>query len=434
MTVCVISLGCPKNLVDSEHMLGYLARAGFQLSSVPEESDVLVVNTCGFLKSAVDEAEAAIRRSLEYKRTGSAQRVIVAGCLVQRYGERLKALMPDVDAWIGIDQAMDLPRIIRQGSPAEALVPTHLCSAVTPRLVSTPAHYAYLRIADGCDNWCSYCLIPSIRGRFRSRPIEDVTREAKLLAKGGARELILIAQDTTLYGQDQCGRKMLAPLLRRLAAVPGVEWVRIMYTHPAHFTSEMIDEIASNPAVVKYVDLPLQHISNRLLKQMNRPYQQADVEALLSRLHAIPGMAIRTTMITGFPGETESEFQELMDFVAEGRFTHLGCFAFSPEPGAAAYRMPGQLPPKVGEERAREVMRVQRRVALRRNRALVGKTLKVVIDTAGKSAHECLGRTAADAPEIDNTVHVFGASRPTGELITVRVTRAGAYDLCAEAK
>jgi ribosomal protein S12 methylthiotransferase len=428
MTVSVISLGCPKNLVDSEHMLGILGRAGFRLTAVPEASDVIVINTCGFLQSAVAESERVIRRCLKLKQTAAARKVIVAGCLVQRLSRRLRQTFPDVDAFVGIDGIRDLPGVIAHSrGGAEPGLPRALCSALTPRLVSTPRHYAYLRIADGCDNHCSYCLIPGIRGRFRSRRSEDIRQEAGLLTRCGAKELILIAQDTTLYGQDRYGRKTLASLLRELGGTTGIEWLRLLYTHPAHYTPELIDELALNSKVVKYVDLPLQHINDRILARMNRRYRRADVESLLARLTAIPGMSIRTTFITGFPGETEVEFHELSDFVAQGRFTHVGCFPYSPEPGTKAYRMARQLVPGIRENRARDIMRVQRRVSLAHNRAHVGQVLEVRIDAAGKDGY--LGRTSSDAPEIDNVVHVRGKGLPVGALVDARVTRAGAYDL-----
>jgi ribosomal protein S12 methylthiotransferase len=253
-------------------------------------------------------------------------------------------------------------------------------------------------------------------------------REGEMLVRGGAKELVLIAQDTTRYGQDVYGRKMLAPLLRRLSAIDGVIWLRVMYTHPAHFTDDLIGELAGNPRVVKYVDLPLQHIADSVLQRMNRPNTRGEVEALLARLQGIPGMAIRTTFITGFPGETETEFRELCEFVREGHFAHLGCFAYSPEPGAPAFRM-RQLPPEVREARAQEVMKLQHRVALRRNRRRIGEKLTVLVDTPGKTQGEFLGRTSADAPEVDDVVHLVGDEVSVGQFVTARVARATAYDL-----
>jgi ribosomal protein S12 methylthiotransferase len=264
--------------------------------------------------------------------------------------------------------------------------------------------------------------------------MNDVVREAGMLARNGVRELILIAQDTTIYGQDIEGRKLLAPLVRRLNRIPGIEWLRLLYTHPAHFTPELLFELAENDKLVKYVDLPLQHVSDRLLRRMNRGYTRTEVESLLQRLLVIPGMAIRTTFITGLPGETQAEFNELLDFVGQGHFAHVGCFAYSPEPGTRAARMPGQIAPAISEQRARKVMTVQRRVALRRNRKMIGQRIQVRIDSFDPARREYLGRTSADAPEIDDTVHISATSHRDariGELIDAKVTRAGAYDIWA---
>ena len=447
MIASVISLGCPKNLVDSEHILGILGKSGYELSAIPEEADVIIINTCGFLQSAVEEAEGVIRRCLKLKVRRPYLRIIVCGCLVQRMAEELRSKFPDIEAFLGIDQIALLPKLLNSGipltpsslDPSNALLafpalPRGLCDSRTPRLVSTPSHYAYLRIADGCDNCCAYCLIPSIRGHHRSRPMNDIVREAELLARAGAKELILIAQDTTQYGLDRYDGRMLDRLLRRLSPIAGVEWLRILYTHPAHYTPELIQEIASNPKVAKYVDLPLQHINRRILKKMNRPGSRVDIERLLTRLQAIPDMALRTTFITGFPGETEQEFDELRAFVKEGHFTHVGCFAYSPEPGTRAQRMSGQVPNAVRELRARELMKVQRGVSLARNRARIGTRVKVLIDGYDARRKEFAGRTQADAPEIDDTTHVTGKGIRVGEFVEVRIRRASAYRLTGDSE
>jgi ribosomal protein S12 methylthiotransferase len=432
-TVCVISLGCPKNLVDSEHILGVLAQAGWQISARPELADTVIINTCGFLQSARTEAHETIRRMLEQKNPN--QRVVIAGCLVQQDLPGLKRLFREVERFIGIDDIPDLPAILAGSQRSrKTTLPSRVCGATLPRLVATPGHYAYLRIADGCNNCCAYCLIPSIRGRLRSRPMNDVVREARLLARNGVRELVLIAQDTTIYGQDIKGRKLLAPLLHRLGRVPSIEWLRLLYTHPAHFTPELLNELAENDRLVKYVDLPLQHVSDRLLHRMNRGYTRADVETLLTRLHAIPGMAVRTTFITGLPGETEAEFSQLLDFVSQGHFAHLGCFAYSPEPGTRAARMRGQVAPAVSEQRARKVMAAQRRVALKRNRRMIGRKIQVRIDAFDPAKREYVGRTSADAPEIDDTVHVSGRGLRIGEMVEATVKRTSAYDVWATAQ
>ncbi len=446
---CVISLGCPKNLVDSEHILGVLAQAGWRISPRPELADTVIINTCGFLQSARTEAHETIRRMLEQKNPN--QRVVVAGCLVQQDLPGLMQRFPEVERFVGIDDIADLARILapaglRRQSKLRSHsaicnlqsaicipppLPSRVCGATLPRLVATPGLYAYLRIADGCNNCCAYCLIPSIRGRLRSRPMNDVVREARLLARNGVRELILIAQDTTIYGQDIEGRKLLAPLMRQLARIPGIEWLRLLYTHPAHFTPELLNELAENDKLVKYVDLPLQHVSDRLLRRMNRGYTRADVEALLTRLHAIPGMAVRTTFITGLPGETEEEFRQLLDFVSQGHFAHVGCFAYSPEPGTRAARLRGQIAPAISEQRAKKVMAAQRRVALKRNRQMIGRKIQVRIDAFDSAKREYIGRTSADSPEIDDSVHVSGRRLRIGEMVEATVMRSGAYDIWA---
>jgi len=432
-SVCVVSLGCPKNLVDSEHILGVLGRSGWRIVAAPELADVVVVNTCGFLQSAVGEANEVIRRILDSRLPD--QRIVVAGCLVQRQRGALQQMFPQVEHFIGIDDIPRLAAILARPDKRTCTAlgaPTGLCRAELPRLVSTPNHYAYLRIADGCDNCCAYCLIPSIRGRLRSRPLNDVLHEARMLAANQVCEVILIAQDATAYGQDIAGKSLLAPLLRRLARIEGIEWLRVLYTHPAHFTPDLFDELAANDKVVKYIDLPLQHISDRLLQRMNRRYLRSDVEFLLGWLHSIPGIAIRTTFITGLPGETEAESAELLEFVRQGHFAHVGCFAYSPEPGTRAARMPGPVTPATREARARELMAAQRRISLARNRALAGRTTEVRIDSFDSRRNEYLGRTYADAPEIDNTVHVRGDHLTIGSVVKARVIRAGAYDLWAE--
>jgi ribosomal protein S12 methylthiotransferase len=394
------------------------------------------VNTCGFLQSAVREAHDCLRNCLRLKQRNPGLRVIAAGCLVQRPGSDLTRVFPELDAAVGIDDLARLPAVLagRAALAARPGLPRGLCSSAVPRLVSTPRHYAYLRVADGCDNRCSYCLIPAIRGRPRSRSIVDVVTEARLLAANGVRELILIAQDTTAYAIDRCGRSDLARLLRRLSVIPGLEWLRLMYTHPAHYSPELLTELEANPGVVRYVDLPLQHVSDRILKLMNRPYARAEVEALLLRLAAIPGMAVRTTFITGFPGETEREFRELLDFVRAARFARAGCFAYSPEPRTRAARLPGMLPDRIREQRARELMKVQRGVSLARNRLLIGRKLRVLIDATGPGPDEYTARSEWDAPEIDNTVRVRGRGLRVGDFVSVRVESARAYDLVADCR
>ncbi|MEO0107593.1 MAG: 30S ribosomal protein S12 methylthiotransferase RimO [candidate division WOR-3 bacterium] len=444
---CVISLGCPKNLVDSEHILGYLGQAGFAITTRPQDANLIVINTCAFLASAVQEARQAIMRYLRLKHRRAGTKIVVAGCLVQRYGSRLACDFPDVDIFLGIDEIPKLPQLVSGADSrsqtqdttfGDKPLPCSLYGAKTPRLVSTPRHYAYLRIAEGCNNRCSYCLIPSLRGALRCRTVSDILAEARLLLGNQARELILIAQDTTAYHSDG---HSLPELLRRLSQLVDLRWLRLLYTHPGHFSPRLIDEIAMNPKIVKYVDVPLQHVNNRVLARMNRPYRRTGIDRLVRQLEAIPGMVLRTTFLVGFPGETEAEFSELLAFVAEGHFTHVGCFAFSREPGTKAYRMRAQVPWSLATERAQRLLAIQRRVALRLNQRLVGRVVEAVIDRPGPG-QQLVGRTIGDAPEIDRTLHITSSDQTdsdllrdisrhaqVGSFVKVRITKVRAYDL-----
>ncbi|MBN2537803.1 30S ribosomal protein S12 methylthiotransferase RimO [candidate division WOR-3 bacterium] len=422
----VVLLGCPKNQVDAERLLGSLGVAGWVLTDDEASADLIVVTTCAFLGSAVRESEAAIRRALAGKRRRPGTRVAVAGCLVQREGRKLAARFPNVDLFCGIDRLADIPRLLFSKvryatSPARGLE-----RAASPRLLSTPGHYAYLRLGDGCDNRCSYCLIPRIRGRLRSRPPADIAREAESLARAGVRELVLIAQDTTAWGSDRCARPALPRLLKRLERIPGIEWLRLMYTHPAHVTEPLCRELERNPRVCRYLDLPVQHCSDRILGAMRRRHDRAHLDATIARLRRIPGLALRTTVITGFPGETEAEFEELLAFLAVVRFERLGAYAFSPEPGTRAARLPGQVPEELRAERRRRVLELQRTISRARLRGLRGRELTVLLDTPTE------GRTEWDAPEIDGVVRFRAPAGQPGEFIRCRVTGSSVHDLAAE--
>ncbi|MEO0086032.1 MAG: 30S ribosomal protein S12 methylthiotransferase RimO, partial [candidate division WOR-3 bacterium] len=374
----VILLGCPKNRVDAERILGTMARAGFRPCSEPAQARVIVVTTCAFLESARQESETAIRRALALKSRQPDRRVVVFGCLVRHSGHKLARRFPAVDFWLGLDRIRDLPALLAGSSP-----PARTRTESGPRLLSTPRHYAYLRIADGCDNRCAYCLIPSIRGPLRSRPVSDIVAEARTLADSGVRELILIAQDTTAYGNDSRTGTTLAGLLDRLSRIPGIDWLRLMYAHPAHLGEDVLDQLASNPKLCRYIDLPIQHVSNRILQAMNRHYTRADLELCLEQLHAVPDIHIRTTVITGFPGETQAEFRELLDFVRAARFDRLSGFAFSPEAGTPAAKLPGQVPAGIRAARLRHIMHEQASVSRRNLRRLVGREIEVIVDSPG---------------------------------------------------
>jgi ribosomal protein S12 methylthiotransferase len=435
-TACLVFLGCPKNQVDSEHVLGSLTAAGYSLTTDQRSADLIVITTCAFLQSAVRESEVAIEEALKHKRGSSSKKVVVAGCLVERYGKSLKHKFPDVDLWVPLRDMSQIPRPIASYSSVRAHRSSFIAHrSVTPRVLSTPRHFAYLKIADGCDNRCSYCMIPDIRGPFRSGPMQDIIAEARDLARAGVKELILVAQDTTLYGTDlrngthhqgtKAPRSGLAELLEELGRIDGIHWLRVMYTHPAHITEDVIDQFASNPKLCRYVDLPIQHVADHLLEKMNRHYSRQDVELLLESLRAIPDMHIRTTIIVGLPGETRRDFDELLAFVRSARFDRLSCYAYSPEPGTRAALLPGQVSPAVKKERVRRLMLTQAAISRMNLRKLVGHRLTVLVDSPG------IGRTQWDSPEIDGVVKLSGRKALPGRLVTALVTGSSTHDLTA---
>jgi ribosomal protein S12 methylthiotransferase len=468
-SACVVFLGCPKNQVDSEHVLGSLTEAGYSLTTDPRSADLIVITTCAFLQSAVRESETAIQEALKHKQGSTSKKVVVAGCLVERYGAGLKKRFPAVDLWVPL---RDMPRIgqltaIRPSPLAFRTGQSAICSRPSPRVLSTPLHLAYLKLADGCDNRCSYCMIPDIRGPFRSRPIRDIIAEARELAHAGVKELILVAQDTTLYGTDfgnarpgvhhqdtktpgpkrrvhqdsasclSClrgstsvsgsgpGQPRLAELLAELGRIAGIRWLRLMYTHPAHVTEDVIDQFASNPKLCRYIDLPIQHIADHLLAKMNRGYTGKDVELLLESLRAIPDMHVRTTIIVGLPGEAERDFNHLLTFVRAARFDRLSCYAYSPEPGTRAAHLPGQVSPAVKKDRVRRLMLAQAAVSRTNLKKLIGRKLAVLVDSPG------IGRTQWDAPEIDGVVRLTGRKVAPGRFVQALVTSSSTHDLTA---
>ena len=460
-SACVIFLGCPKNQVDSEHVLGSLSQAGYDLTTDPESADLVVITTCAFLQSAVRECEAAVQEALKLKQGSPDKTIAVAGCLVERYGESLKRKFPAVDLWVPLADMPHIPRLLASSSSAR----THHSAFIAhcsdaPRILSTPSHFAYLKIADGCNNRCSYCMIPDIRGPFRSRPMHDIVAEARDLVRAGVKELILVAQDTTLYGADfQAGinhkdtetlRNKLAELLAELGRIDGIRWLRLMYTHPAHVTEDVIDQFSSNPKLCRYIDLPIQHIADHLLEKMNRLYTRQDVELLLESLRAIPDMHIRTTIIVGLPDETARDFEELLTFVRAARFDRLSCYAYSPEPGTKAARLPGQVSPAVKKERVRRLMLAQAATSRANLKKLVGRELTVLVDalTADTESHHkdtksqrgckhgvapgaAIGRTEWDAPEIDGVVRLSGRRVRPGTFVRALVTGSSTHDLTA---
>jgi ribosomal protein S12 methylthiotransferase len=440
-TYAFVSLGCPKNLVDSERMLGKLAQGGYALTPDADGADVVVINTCGFIEPARQESLAVIREMLDLKKQGRVGAVVVAGCLAERKKDDLLKEVPDVDHIVGVfgreeisevvDRALEQrleQRSLFRPAPVRALEDT-------ARLRITPRHFAYLKVSEGCDRLCTFCAIPGMRGKHVTKPIEEVVREARELAADGVRELIVVAQDTTYYGLDLYGRVRLAELLRELNDVEGLEWIRILYAYPIYFTDELIETLATAKKIVPYLDMPLQHVNDRVLKRMQRRVNRAATEELLARLRrSVPGLALRTTFIVGFPGETEVEFEELAGFVREQKFERAGVFPYSLEPGTPAERLDGHLPEDVKIERRNRLMEVQQDIAFDWGQRQVGRDLDVILDGPDPEVpNHHLGRSYADAPEIDGLVRVKGKGLRPGDLVRCKVTAADGYDLVARA-
>src|SRR5918999_1147697 len=414
-----VSLGCPKNLVDSEVMMGQLRQSGYEITTDASEADTLVVNTCGFIESAKKESVEAILEAARLKSEGKCKRLVVAGCLVERYRDELLAEIPEVDAFIGTSQINDITTVAdaRVNTRSLPVLPlgnqtaTYLYDESTPRVLATPSHYAYVKIAEGCDRPCAFCFIPQMRGHFRSRRFGSVVAEARALAAQGVKELILVAQDSSRYGEDLGQQDALAHLMRELCRIEGVEWVRVMYTYPTHIGDAFLDVLASEPKAVKYLDMPLQHAARGVLKLMKRGGDRASLERLIGRVRArVPGVAVRTTFITGFPGETEEDFEELRAFVRGVEFDRVGVFTYSDEEGTPAFALPDKVDPKVARRRRARLMREQSRVSLKKNKARVGETVRVLFE--GESAETNLlwqGRTENQAPDIDGCVLINDA-------------------------
>jgi len=432
MKVALITLGCPKNLVDAEVMLGLIDRAGHTLVGDPSGADVVVVNTCAFIASAVSEARETVGRCLDLKRRGLVRRVVVAGCLPQRYGAGAADLMPGVDGVVGCSHFLEIADVIAEAAAGSAPVrvsePRTSYDHESPRVLGTPRHLAYVKIAEGCDNRCAYCTVPSLRGRLRSRLPESIVAETEELLELGAREVNLIAQDTTAYGTDLASRVRLPGLLERLSRT-GAPWIRVLYAHPAHVTDELFGAMRELQGVVPYLDLPIQHVSDRILRSMGRGTDGKGVRSAIERLRrAVPGVTVRSSVIVGYPGETEKEFGELLSFVKEGGVDALGVFEFSPEPGTTAATLRPQVGRRRTAERARAIMEAMAAVAAARGAAAVGRVETVLVDEDGPSA---VGRTAGQAWEIDGRF-LFeggaGAAQP-GDFVRARVTAASGYDL-----
>lgn len=445
MKIGVVSLGCPKNLVDSETMLGLIHEENYEITNDPSEAEIIIVNTCGFIESAKEESINTILQMAEYKKSGSCKYIIVTGCLSQRYAEELFSELPEADAIAGVEVYDEIGSIIKRVMKGERFImlerskPDVIYTSketFLPRILTTPSYTAYLKIAEGCDNCCSYCAIPKIRGPYRSKPMEQVLKEAKALADNGVKELIVVAQDTTRYGEDLPGGKLLlADLLKELNKIESLKWIRVMYCYPNNFTDELIETFASLDKVCKYVDLPLQHASNRLLASMNRYDTREEVEMLLAKLRKrIPGIVIRTTFIVGFPGETDADFEELKEFVEQQRFENAGVFAYSQEEGTVAGAMPNQIPDEIKQERYHELMALQAQISEEIHKDTEGQTLEVLvegIEEDGSGLH--YGRSYREAPDIDGLVFIEnpGDIKP-GCFVKVNILQGFTYESVGE--
>lgn len=435
-----ISLGCSKNLIDTEVMLGILQENNFELTNEPAEADVLIVNTCAFIQSAKEESINTILTMAGYKdiKQGKCQALIVAGCLGQRYKQELLDELPEADAIVGtgawhrimeaVEEALKGNRVVIDGEN------NTIYDAACPRITTTPAHTAYIKIAEGCNNRCAFCAIPLIRGKYRSRKIEDICTEARNLAAKGVKEIVLIAQDTTNYGHDIYGKPSLVELLKEIVKVDGIKWIRTLYSYPRFFSDELIDLIASEEKLVKYVDIPLQHANNTILRNMHRPDTKEQIEVLLKKLRErIPGVVVRSTFIVGFPGETDEQFEELYHFFEEQRFDHAGIFTYSQEEDTAAASMPDQIPQEVMEERYHQLKALQSKISQEINESLEGKELEVIIEGHTEDGLP-YGRSYRQADDVDDQVYIEGVEEeiPEGTIVKVRILQGFTEDLVAE--
>ncbi|HSE18262.1 MAG TPA: 30S ribosomal protein S12 methylthiotransferase RimO [Pyrinomonadaceae bacterium] len=438
-----ISLGCPKNLVDSEVMMGQLKQSGYQITSDAADAETVVVNTCGFIDSAKKESIDTILEAAQLKTNGHAKRLIVAGCLVERYRDELKAAIPEVDAFIGTNQINDILAVCDPKTNTRSLpvVPlgnqsaTYLYDESTPRVLATPSHYAFVKIAEGCDRPCAFCFIPQMRGHFRSRRFGSIIAEAHQLAEEGVKEIVLVAQDSSRYGEDLGKQDALARLLRELSHVDGIEWVRVMYTYPTHISDAFLDVLAEEPKAVKYLDMPLQHASQNVLKLMKRGGNRGSLERLIERVRKrVPGIAVRTTFISGFPGETEKDYEELLGFIRSVEFDRVGVFTYSDEEGTPAFDLPDKVPQRTAARRRNSLMKEQAKISRRKNRARVGEVVRVLFEGESKES-ELLwqGRMETQAPDIDGCVLINdvpdGVLPETGEFVNVEIMEAHEYDL-----
>ena len=435
-TVCLVSLGCPKNLVDSEVILGLLSKEGYPLTTDPVKAEVLIVNTCSFIEAATKEAIDTILQLSRFKKEGRCRLLIVSGCLPQRYGKVLEKELPEVDLFVGTGAFQNLPKLLSQGPKRKSFVPksTYLYNEKTPRILSTPSFMAYLKIAEGCAKACTFCTVPKIRGRYRSRKFQSILREARRLASQGVQELVLIAQDTAGYGRDLRNGSNLEQLLKGLVNVEGLRWIRILYSYPKrdHFTDSLLELIAREEKICSYLDLPIQHIDDEILKRMGRRSTGAEIRSLIERIRIfLPDVSLRSSFIVGFPGEKESQFKALLNFVEETQFNHLGAFQYSPEEGTPASRLPDAIPESLKGERLRALLEIQKKISFKKYKKMVGQRKVVLVEGPQRERGVLRGRLQTQAPEIDGSVFLNGKARP-GNWVEARITQALPYDLVAQ--
>ena len=438
MKLLFISLGCDKNLVDTEKMLGLLGHEGYSFVDDETVADIIVVNTCCFIGDAKEESINTILDMARMKEEGQCKALIVTGCLAQRYKEEITTEIPEVDAVLGTTSYEEIAKAVKTALGGEKM---HVFESIdapvspaTDRLVTTGGHYAFLKIAEGCDKRCTYCIIPYLRGKFRSVPMEQLVHEAEELAEKGVKELILVAQETTLYGKDLYGEKKLPELLKRLAAIDGIQWIRLQYCYPEEITDELIETIKTEEKICNYLDIPIQHASDAILKRMGRRTNNAQLRELIAKLRReIPDIALRTTLISGFPGETEEDHEILMEFVDEMEFERLGVFAYSAEEDTPAYNFPNHVPDEVKEDRRAEIMELQQDIAFEKSENMKGRVLEVMIEGKVADENAYVGRTYMDSPNVDGLIFVnTGYSLMSGDFARVRVTGALDYDLIGE--
>lgn len=438
MNLLFISLGCDKNLVDAEKMLGLLGREGYRFVDDENEADVIVVNTCCFIGDAKEESVNTILEMAQLKETGRLKALIVTGCLAQRYREEITREIPEVDAILGTSSCEEIAKAVNEALGGRQTAVFNSIdgpvSPVTERLVTTGGHYAFLKIAEGCDKRCTYCIIPYLRGKYRSVPMEQLIKEAEELADKGVKELILVAQETTLYGKDLYGKKMLPELLRRLASISGIQWIRLQYCYPEEITEELIETIKNEEKICHYLDIPIQHASDAILKRMGRRTSNGEIRGLIQKLREeIPDIALRTTLISGFPGETDEDHEALMKFVDDMEFERLGVFAYSPEEDTPAYSFENQVDDQVKEERRAEIMELQQDIAFEKSEQMKGRVLEVMIEGKVADENAYVGRTYMDSPGVDGMIFVnTGLQLMSGDFVRVHVTGALEYDLIGE--